>query len=42
LSQFLERWRRRGTRFQQEIVAPVAFVPLRGRYGWQEDEGEIY
>lgn len=42
MSQFLERWRRRGAKFEQEILAPVAFVPLRGRYGWQDENEEIY
>ncbi len=42
MSQFLERWRRRGSRFDQEILAPVAFVPLRGRYGWENDNRETY
>jgi protein-L-isoaspartate(D-aspartate) O-methyltransferase len=24
--------------FHKRMVAPVAFVPLRGRYGWRDDE----
>jgi protein-L-isoaspartate(D-aspartate) O-methyltransferase len=34
--QYLERWRREGTRFDHEDSVPVAFVPLRGRFGWGE------
>jgi protein-L-isoaspartate(D-aspartate) O-methyltransferase len=34
--QTLERWRRDGEDFRREQVAPVAFVPLIGRHGWEE------
>ncbi len=34
--QLLERWDRQGERYDHEVIAPVAFVPLRGRYGWGE------
>lgn len=34
--QTLERWRRDGDDFKREQVAPVAFVPLIGRHGWEE------
>ena len=34
--QFLERWLRKGDDFQCENVIPVAFVPLVGKYGWEE------
>lgn len=35
--QMLERWTRRGARYEQEEFVPVAFVPLRGEAGWKED-----
>jgi protein-L-isoaspartate(D-aspartate) O-methyltransferase len=35
--QYLEAWERHGLDFTHEAVAPVAFVPLRGQYGWEED-----
>ncbi len=35
-SQTLERLRRHGDEFQREQIAPVAFVPLIGRHGWEE------
>lgn len=38
--QDLERWRKTGRRIYQERLFPVAFVPLRGRFGWQENEWE--
>lgn len=42
LGQYLERWERRGSKFTSEALVPVAFVPLRGRHGWQEGEWDIY
>lgn len=36
--QYLERWRRSGTRVESEELTPVAFVPLRGEFGWQEKD----
>ncbi len=36
--QMLELWRREGGEFSSETIAPVAFVPMRGRFGW-DDEG---
>jgi len=36
--QFLQRWRRVGDAFQREQIIPVAFVPLRGKMGWRENE----
>jgi protein-L-isoaspartate(D-aspartate) O-methyltransferase len=36
--QMLERWTRQGNRFKREEITPVAFVPLRGKSGWQEKE----
>jgi protein-L-isoaspartate(D-aspartate) O-methyltransferase len=35
-SQFLERWQRHGPDFSHEALVPVAFVPLRGKFGWEE------
>lgn len=42
MNQFLERWERHGTSFEQELLVPVAFVPLRGHYGWNEEKWEVY
>jgi protein-L-isoaspartate(D-aspartate) O-methyltransferase len=42
LGQNLERWERHGFEYTSEYQIPVAFVPLRGRYGWQEGEWETY
>lgn len=39
-NQFLERWRRRGADYFQEEIAPVAFVPMFGEFGWKEDMWE--
>lgn len=33
-TQELQVWQRQGTSFHCRSVLPVAFVPLRGRYGW--------
>lgn len=38
--QTLQVWQRIGTDFQHEDVIPVAFVPLRGKYGWDMHEWE--
>ncbi len=38
--QDLERWRKTGGRIYREILFPVAFVPLRGRFGWQDGDWE--
>lgn len=35
--QRLERWRKINGCMTCETLFPVTFVPLRGRYGWQED-----
>ncbi len=35
--QNLERWTREGSRYLQEVLVPVAFVPLRGEGGWREE-----
>ncbi len=37
--QILERWRRKGEEFDSERIAPVAFVPLLGTHGWDNDSG---
>jgi len=36
--QLLERWRRRGAHYDRDTIAPVAFVPLRGQFGWEDDK----
>jgi protein-L-isoaspartate(D-aspartate) O-methyltransferase len=33
-NQVLEAWEKHGSDFDRESIIPVAFVPLRGRYGW--------
>jgi protein-L-isoaspartate(D-aspartate) O-methyltransferase len=38
MGQMLERWRRKGDDFSRERLAPVAFVPLVGSHGWEDDE----
>jgi protein-L-isoaspartate(D-aspartate) O-methyltransferase len=38
--QYLERWLREADQFTREQGVPVAFVPLVGRFGWQEDRWE--
>jgi len=40
-TQYLERWQRRGASFEQDVGVPVAFVPLRGQYGWKEERWEV-
>ena len=35
--QILELWRRQAERYEREEVLPVAFVLLRGEYGWQNE-----
>jgi len=36
-NQMLESWERHGSNFDHEAILPVAFVPLRGRYGWDKE-----
>jgi protein-L-isoaspartate(D-aspartate) O-methyltransferase len=36
--QILERWRKKGKSLQCEHIAPVAFVPLVGDFGWDSEE----
>jgi len=36
--QDLQVWQRSGQQFSWESIIPVAFVPLRGEYGWKEDQ----
>jgi len=38
--QYLEKWQRTGSRIVQDVLVPVAFVPLRGEYGWEKDWDE--
>ena len=40
--QMLDRWRKYGSSFNQEHITPVAFVPLRGQYGWKENTWGFY
>lgn len=35
--QILERWIRHGEDYKSESITPVAFVPLRGEHGWEND-----
>jgi len=42
MNQFLERWERHGAKFEQDVLVPVAFVPLRGQHGWKEDFWDIF
>ena len=35
--QVLECWERNGDKFDQRVITAVAFVPLRGAYGWEEE-----
>jgi protein-L-isoaspartate(D-aspartate) O-methyltransferase len=35
--QYLEMWQRKGSKFVQDVLAPVAFVPLRGKHGWADE-----
>jgi len=39
--QNLERWTRRDNDWDQEILVPVAFVPLRGKEGWKKMAGSL-
>jgi protein-L-isoaspartate(D-aspartate) O-methyltransferase len=36
--QMLQRWEKSGDHLGHEDVLPVAFVPLRGKFGWKEDQ----
>jgi len=42
LGQYLECWTRKGAQYIQETFMPVAFVPLRGEQGWEDEEWEGY
>jgi protein-L-isoaspartate(D-aspartate) O-methyltransferase len=35
-NQTLQRLQRKGQDFESEIIVPVAFVPLKGDFGWEE------
>jgi len=39
--QVLERWRKNGEEIKREHIAPVAFVPLVGDFGWDSEEGGL-
>lgn len=36
--QVLERWTKKEGRFSREQLVPVAFVPLRGKFGWTKQD----
>lgn len=36
-SQFLQLWERKGAKYTHDVLVPVAFVPLLGKYGWDDD-----
>jgi protein-L-isoaspartate(D-aspartate) O-methyltransferase len=36
-AQDLQVWTRQGEHFTTDSIIPVSFVPLRGKYGWNED-----
>jgi protein-L-isoaspartate(D-aspartate) O-methyltransferase len=36
--QLLQLWRKTGDQFDHEDILPVTFVPLRGQFGWKEEE----
>jgi len=38
--QFLQVWQRHGEEFETTQTIQVAFVPLRGKHGWAEEEWE--
>lgn len=40
--QVLQLWRREGTDFASENIAPVAFVPLIGEQGFSSDSGDSH
>jgi protein-L-isoaspartate O-methyltransferase len=35
--QYLEKWQRSGDQFFEDVLVPVAFVPLRGEHGWKNN-----
>lgn len=35
--QELQVWERNGDQFERESIIPVTFVPLRGKFGWDEE-----
>lgn len=36
--QYLQRWQRKEADYVHDDIVPVAFVPLRGKFGWQGDD----
>ncbi len=36
--QDLQVWERHGNKFEPESIIPVMFVPLRGEFGWKDEE----
>lgn len=41
-AQILECWRRKEENYERDCNIPVAFVPLRGEYGWQEERWRLF
>ena len=41
-SQRLEVWRRKGSRFKRKTITAVAFVPLLGDEGWDENDWQKF
>lgn len=37
LGQYLQTWTRQAGEYEKQVHVPVAFVPLRGEFGWQDD-----
>jgi protein-L-isoaspartate(D-aspartate) O-methyltransferase len=37
-TQYLELWERQGSKLISDMMVPVAFVPLRGEFGWEVDD----
>jgi protein-L-isoaspartate(D-aspartate) O-methyltransferase len=41
-SQFLQLWKRKGSKYKHDALVPVAFVPLVGKYGWDDNSWGKY
>jgi protein-L-isoaspartate(D-aspartate) O-methyltransferase len=41
-AQILECWRRKGENYERDCNIAVAFMPLRGEYGWQEERWRLF
>ncbi len=42
MDQVLQVWSKEGGKLDFESIIPVSFVPLRGKYGWSEQDWERY